>query len=210
MYYIYEYIDPRSGLPFYVGKGKGNRKFNHLRNEKESKQENVDKFNVIQEILAAGLFPVIREIESNIEKETDAYEREDYWILRYGRRGLDKDGILTNRTLHGHPPTPIWNSERKKKHSEWNASYWTEDRKSAHRLIAKQNALKGGLASMGMISVVDLTGKTKKITKEEYNAINKDIPIENRDLVSTASKEGKRRLQKQPTLGSVVANGYLR
>jgi hypothetical protein len=195
MYYIYEYIDPRTGSPFYVGKGKGNRKFNHLRNEKESRQENVDKFNVIQEILAAGLFPVIREIESNIEKEADAYEREDYWILHYGRLGLDKNGILTNKTLHGHPPTPVWDSVRKKKHSEWNSKYWTEDRKSAHRLIAKQNALKGGLASIGMVSVIDVTGKTKKITREAYNLINKDIPIEERDLVSTASKEGKRRVQ---------------
>jgi hypothetical protein len=204
MYYIYEYIDPRTSLPFYIGKGKNNRKYNHLKNEKESKHENPDKFQIIQDILAEGLFPVIREIESNIEKESDAYAREDHYIFHYGRKGIDKDGILTNKTLHGHPPTPVWDDNRKQKHSEWNSKYWTEDRKLEHRKIAKENAIKGGLASKGTVSVVGLTGLTKRIPKELYLSIDKSIPVEQQEFVSTSSKEGKRRLT-LPTLGPVVA-----
>lgn len=36
--YVYIYIDPRNGKPFYVGKGKGNRLFSHLRDKSDSEK----------------------------------------------------------------------------------------------------------------------------------------------------------------------------
>lgn len=193
MYYIYQYIDPRNNLPFYIGKGKDTRKYDHLHNE-QSKRENPTKAQVIKEILDAGLFPIIKEIESNIVNESDAYTREDYYILKYGRKGIEENGILTNKTLYGRPPTPVWDDAKKKKHSEFNANYWTEERKAAHRIIAKENAIKGGMASRGMVPVVDITGKVKKVPSTEYKLFDKTIPIEQQEFVSTSSKEGKRRL----------------
>ena len=198
MYYIYEYIDPRNSLPFYVGKGKNKRKFNHIKNAKESKHENPDKFKIIQDILMQGLFPIIREVESNILDETTAYEREDYFILMYGRKGIEDHGILTNKTLHGHPPTPVWDETRKKQHSEWNTKYWTEERKASHRIIAKENAIKGGNASKGTVAVVLIDGTTKRIPKDMYLAVDKSKPAEKQEFVSTASKEGRRRLTSPP------------
>jgi len=35
-YYVYAYVDPRDEKVFYVGKGGGNRAFEHLDNEKET------------------------------------------------------------------------------------------------------------------------------------------------------------------------------
>lgn len=198
MYYIYEYIDPRINLPFYIGKGKNNRKYNHINNQKESKHENSDKFQIIQDILSAGMSPIIREIESNIENEQEAYAREDYYILLHGRKDIDQNGILSNKTLHGHPPTPIWDDARKQQHSEWNASYWTTDKKMQHRSIAKENAIKGGIASKGTVPVVSLLGITTRIPRDEYLALNKHIPAEEQEFVSTASKEGRRRLTSPP------------
>ena len=205
MYYIYQYIDPRTGLPFYIGKGKDTRKYDHINNE-QSKRENPNKAQVIKEILDAGLFPIIKEIENNIVDESDAYAREDYYILKYGRKGIDENGSLTNKTLHGHPPTPVWDDARKKQHSEFNSNYWTEERKAAHRIVAKANSLKGGIASKGTVSVVDINGATKRIPKDVYLAVDKSKSAEEQEFVSTSSKEGKRRLT-LPTLGTVVVTG---
>ncbi len=61
--YVYRLIDPRNGETFYVGKGKGNRVFNHaegaLRKEDTADDDEEDdvsaKFSRIREIRNAGL-----------------------------------------------------------------------------------------------------------------------------------------------------------
>ncbi len=50
-YYVYLLIDPRSNKPFYVGKGKGNRCYDHLR---ESETVNDKKQAMIKEIRESG------------------------------------------------------------------------------------------------------------------------------------------------------------
>lgn len=205
MYYIYEYIDPRTNLPFYIGKGKDTRMYDHIRTA-QSKRENPDKAKVIEDIISAGLYPIIREIESNIPIEADAYIREDYYIRLYGRKGFDAGGILTNKQLYAQPPTPVWDDAKKKQHSEWNSKYWTEEKRLAHKELVKENSIKGGLASRGTVSVVDLNGQCTRIPQNEYILIDRNKPISEQEFVSTASKEGKRRLN-DLTLGTVVVTG---
>lgn len=56
-YYVYRLIDPRNKDTFYVGKGKGNRVFNHMKCaiKKEEVDELSDKISTIRDIRNSGL-----------------------------------------------------------------------------------------------------------------------------------------------------------
>lgn len=51
--YVYILKDPRNDTIFYVGKGKGNRLFQHVQCALENETDN-DKYNLIREILKDG------------------------------------------------------------------------------------------------------------------------------------------------------------
>ena len=51
-YYVYLYVDPRTGRIFYVGKGKGKRVFSHLSVQGES-----EKAKILSELNAVGMKP---------------------------------------------------------------------------------------------------------------------------------------------------------
>ncbi len=54
-FYVYRLIDPRNGETFYVGKGKGNRVFAHVREEKNLEGDDVsNKIKRIRDIRLAG------------------------------------------------------------------------------------------------------------------------------------------------------------
>lgn len=102
MYYVYELIDPRNNQPFYVGKGKGQRAKTHLWQIPETR--NQYKENKIESIRREGLEPEIRYVVENIQDSDLAYEIECLLIKKYGRKGYDKDGILTNICENARPP----------------------------------------------------------------------------------------------------------
>lgn len=64
-YYVYLYVDPRTNLPFYVGKGTGNRAFSHLSDKSES-----PKVAAIAEITAAGEQPRIELLAFGLDEKT--------------------------------------------------------------------------------------------------------------------------------------------
>jgi len=77
-YYVYRLIDPRTGQTFYVGKGKGDRVFQHARNAIAINDDDQlsDKSKTIQDIINAGL-DVIHVIHRHgIEDEQTAFEVE--------------------------------------------------------------------------------------------------------------------------------------
>jgi uncharacterized protein len=52
--YVYALIDPRTELPFYIGKGRGNRVFVHAAKALEAPKA-TDKYDTITEIVSAGM-----------------------------------------------------------------------------------------------------------------------------------------------------------
>ena len=102
-FYVYIYLDPRKpGIyeygdykfdyePFYVGKGKGYRLYEHL--YCRDKYNNY-KTNKIKSIYKENLEPIILKVHDNLE-ESKAYELEIDLINLIGRH-ISKNGLLTN------------------------------------------------------------------------------------------------------------------
>ena len=101
-YYVYYLIDPKDALPFYIGKGNGDRMYIH---ESETKagiipnDRNLYLFNSIKEILNNGQNVIYKKIIDNIE-ESEAFSIEMSEIKKYGRKN-NGSGILCNMTDGG-------------------------------------------------------------------------------------------------------------
>jgi hypothetical protein len=102
MYYVYQLVDPRNNQPFYIGKGKGRRAKTHLWEVPETR--NVYKENKIAKIREEGKEPIIEYLVSDIIDEALAYDIETTIIKKYGRKGYDKNGTLTNICEDNRPP----------------------------------------------------------------------------------------------------------
>lgn len=96
-FYVYQIIDPRTEQPFYIGKGKKNRAWSHLLKEDDV---NLLKQNKITSIRKNGSEPIVQIIKSDLS-EVDAFALEVTLISKYGRIGIEENGILTNRCKGG-------------------------------------------------------------------------------------------------------------
>jgi hypothetical protein len=82
-WYVYRLIDPRNGETFYVGKGRGNRVFSHIRAEQDLEGDDLDnKIKRIREIRVAG-FEVAHVIHRHGLDEKTAFEVEAALIDAY-------------------------------------------------------------------------------------------------------------------------------
>lgn len=81
--YVYRLIDPRNGETFYVGKGKGNRVFAHIRAEEALEGDDIsNKLKRIREIRVAG-FEVAHVIHRHGMDSSTAFEVEAALIDAY-------------------------------------------------------------------------------------------------------------------------------
>jgi hypothetical protein len=134
-FYVYVYLDPRkpglykymnteiSGtynsetipefcfeyLPFYIGKGHGDRLRSHLHQNKTSvRKENIFKSNKIKSIMEeTNSEPIIIKYKEGLS-EVEAYDLETTMILSIGRKYTNPSGPLTNIADGGANP-PKWN-----------------------------------------------------------------------------------------------------
>ena len=89
MYYVYELIDPRTNITFYIGKGKNNRMYVHENYVKKGKLPNGNKklFEKIKEIKDLGLNIVYDKILET-DDEGLAYKYENQIINEIGIENL--------------------------------------------------------------------------------------------------------------------------
>lgn len=100
-YYVYKLIDPRTNKPFYVGKGKNNRMYDHVKNVKRGlvPNRNIYLYRKIKKILESGLDIEYEKVYDKLN-ENLAYQLEKQIIATIG---INK---LCNSTKGGMVPDP--------------------------------------------------------------------------------------------------------
>ena len=102
MYYVYELIDPRTNIPFYVGKGTGSRA--NMHNKESEWWYNKRKAGRIKKLLDLNLnYKVKKVFFTDNEEEAKIFEKR--LIEQYGRIGFEDEGVLLNLTLDSNPPS---------------------------------------------------------------------------------------------------------
>ncbi|MCK9369704.1 hypothetical protein M0R04_07330 [Candidatus Dojkabacteria bacterium] len=101
-FYAYKLIDSLTGLPFYIGKGTGDRMYNHEQYHtkvyKTATHNNTLLKNKIKKLLRNS--GTVRYQKFNCKSEEQAFLIEKALIHKYGRRNI-KTGILCNMTDGG-------------------------------------------------------------------------------------------------------------
>jgi len=97
-FYCYILIDPRNNIPFYVGKGCGNRARKHISDAKRGKG-NLEKNRIIKDIISEKLEPKVDYFAKHIDEKT-ALELESRKIAEIGIDNLTnklKKGCLSSK-----------------------------------------------------------------------------------------------------------------
>jgi hypothetical protein len=184
MYYVYLLIDPRTSLPFYVGKGKNKRAEYHIVKNKQGKgTENPYKDRVIREILAEGLTPTIEYTFWSTDEKT-AYDYEEDTIKKYGRKRYDPNGILTNLCEDNRPPHNEYSEERK----NFYKSRMLGNKISAGRIHSQEEKIKRSTSLLNAYK----SGK-RKVTDEMRETISrthkgKIVSLETKQKQSNSAK----------------------
>ena len=139
MFYVYVYYHPETNIPFYVGKGKGNRMFHHLKESIES-STNKRKTAFIQKLIKKGKYPVVKIYKDGLTEE-EAYNLESRLIIQYGRKYLDENGILFNVVTDARPPPQKGKKFPNRKSPTTKGKpgrQWSQEEKENHKVIMKK------------------------------------------------------------------------
>lgn len=143
IYYVYELQYP-DGTPFYIGKGKGDRCYDHL---KGYDTHNKFKTRVINKIRKIGGEPIVKIVEDNLA-ENKAFGIEQFLVGYYGRRDI-KSGILTNLSSGGEGCSGwVPSEETRRKIGESN-------KKSTKQFIYESNKIHGLLFDYSLIVYIN-------------------------------------------------------
>jgi hypothetical protein len=180
-YYVYHLIDPRTNIPFYVGKGRYNRMYRHEKNVLNNRIPNKNNhlFHKIKKILTECGYIKYSKILENADEKI-AYLKEAEEIKRIGRTNL-KTGPLCNLTEGGDGSKFISEElERKRREKLRKIGYTRKHTDEERRKMSLANKghgfspetlLKMSLKKLGMTSKFKGIPRTKEI-KEKLSESN--------------------------------------
>lgn len=114
MYYVYQYIDPVTNLPLYIGKGKNNRIYDHWISVCSGENATNKHWTYkLKEMLRNNIKPSIEKISENLTS-SQALDLEESLIKKYGRRDYEEGGILYNHLLRANDWTGAKHSKDSK------------------------------------------------------------------------------------------------
>jgi hypothetical protein len=157
-YYVYFLIDPRNNEVFYIGKGKGQRRFHHEVEARKGRRSR--KCDRIRAILDAGLTPFAPIIE-RFTVEAEAYAREASLIAEIGLENLTNvlpGGIVERRFV------------LPKRDGRWTEAMFTKMVPSVARAM-KLIAQTGGLVVCGQ----DMTSFCRELFQSLANDLGEDV-----------------------------------
>lgn len=103
------------------------------------------------------------------------------WYL-FGDKNPQKRKEVREKTSAGMKKYLKDNPEIKEYRKQWRNDFWTTEQRQ-----------KSSFGGVGSVSVVNLNGEGIRIPKEEFNAMDRLMPIEKWLYVGVASKEARRR-----------------
>ena len=105
IYYVYALVDPINNIPFYIGKGKEKRCYDHT---KGYDKKNIKKVNYIENIRDLGFEPKVELIKSHLTN-SDALRFESTCIQTAKSMRIPLTNIKTNEGTHS------WSKASRKK-----------------------------------------------------------------------------------------------
>ena len=165
-YYVYALIDPRDNRIFYIGKGKGNRIFQHAKDALDDSDQSL-KLDIIRSILRDGREVGLYILRHNLTEET-AYVVESVLIdlLTYSK--FNKTSILANIAA-GHHQWDEGIKDVDEIDSIYNCMKIDINQKDTLLLVSLNKSFDQAKAN-GVYRRIDIYEKTRKYWKISKNA----------------------------------------
>jgi uncharacterized protein len=189
-YYVYRLIDPRNGETFYIGKGKGNRVFQHIKGALNPNESDIisDKMQTINQIHSAGL-EVVHVIHRHGMDEDTAFQVEAALIDAYpgstnimGGSGSNEFGPMNAKEIidkyaspeavFNHKVIMIIINRSAEENGIYNATRfaWKIDKRKAEKADYVLSIIQGII--VGVYKVIEW----KEATIENFPEFSKNVP----------------------------------